>query len=287
MQENFEETSVEIVECPDFSLDGFGFTGKGLGSDLRIAEIGGQGNLFPIIRREKVFNLKRIAEVCELPECFIFGPGAGPRNFVGINAEMVADACFFGQSNSKVNTHTSKIVKNTYKQEEISDPGCGPLANLGLCKNESAGPVLKITAKRRTGQLNFPETIRQVIAQHYGAKLVSMAGIFLVEKGKVMIHVMPDFPENDFYSRDELQNEWLQYFEVNAPLVCASVLHSTDPDLDLRLEHTHLFSKHGDAGHYHYDTTPDTVEYTGYFKAAEKLYRIDQVDIHGREIDLV
>lgn len=112
---------------------------------------------------------------------------------------------------------------------------------------------------------------------------------------------MPDFPDKDFFSRDEvgfqsdklelsysqLQNEWLQFFEVRPPLVCASVFHTIDPDLDLRLEHTHLFSKHGDAGHYHYDTSPETVKYTGYFRPAEALYRIDQIDIHGREVDLV
>uniref|UniRef100_A0A2K5JNZ7 DUF1907 domain-containing protein n=1 Tax=Colobus angolensis palliatus TaxID=336983 RepID=A0A2K5JNZ7_COLAP len=45
---------------------------------------------------------------------------------------------------------------------------------------------------------------------------------------------------------------------------------------DLRLEHTHFFSHHGEGGHYHCDTTPDIVEYLGYFLPAEFLYRIDQ-----------
>ncbi len=43
------------------------------------------------------------------------------------------------------------------------------------------------------------------------------------------------------------------------------------------MEHTHCFSEHGDSGHYHYDTTPDEVEYEGYFVPAETIYRIDQV----------
>ena len=30
-----------------------------------------------------------------------------------------------------------------------------------------------------------------------------------------------------------------------------------------------IFSRHGDGGHYHYDTTPDEVEYIGYFNLAE------------------
>lgn len=45
---------------------------------------------------------------------------------------------------------------------------------------------------------------------------------------------------------------------------------------DLRVEHTHCFSHHGEGGHYHTDTTPETVEYLGYFVLAEFLFRIDR-----------
>lgn len=45
--------------------------------------------------------------------------------------------------------------------------------------------------------------------------------------------------------------------------------------LDLRVDHTHCFSHHGEGGHYHYDTTPKGVEYVGYFSIAEKIYRVD------------
>lgn len=47
-------------------------------------------------------------------------------------------------------------------------------------------------------------------------------------------------------------------------------------DLDLRVEHTHCFSHHGEGGHYYIDTTPDTVEYLGYFMPAEFVFRIDR-----------
>uniref|UniRef100_A0A7N4V6G2 Chromosome 11 open reading frame 54 n=1 Tax=Sarcophilus harrisii TaxID=9305 RepID=A0A7N4V6G2_SARHA len=75
---------------------------------------------------------------------------------------------------------------------------------------------------------------------------------------------------------DEDVNNWLHFFEIKAPLVCQPVFVSRDPGFDLRLEHTHCFSHHGEGGHYHYDTTPDTVEYLGYFLPAEVLYRIDK-----------
>jgi len=46
--------------------------------------------------------------------------------------------------------------------------------------------------------------------------------------------------------------------------------------LDLRLQHFHLFSNHGEGGHYHYDTEPTTVKYTAYLNVAKKLIRVDQ-----------
>ena len=45
--------------------------------------------------------------------------------------------------------------------------------------------------------------------------------------------------------------------------------------LDLRVEHTHCFSMHGQGGHYHYDMTPKEVEYVAYYNVAEKIFRVD------------
>ncbi|XP_045673985.1 ester hydrolase C11orf54 homolog isoform X2 [Phyllostomus hastatus] len=85
----------------------------------------------------------------------------------------------------------------------------------------------------------------------------------------------PEFSSCPLNSEEEL-NKWLHFYEMKAPLICLPVFVSKDPGFDLRLEHTHFFSHHGEGGHYHYDTTPETVEYLGYFLPAEFLYRIDQ-----------
>lgn len=47
--------------------------------------------------------------------------------------------------------------------------------------------------------------------------------------------------------------------------------------LNLRLEHTHCYSNHNEAGHLHYDVTPETVQFEGYFSLAEKVCRIDNI----------
>lgn len=37
-----------------------------------------------------------------------------------------------------------------------------------------------------------------------------------------------------------------------------------------------MYTDCGEGGHYHYDTDPDTIKYTGYFSVAKQLIKIDQ-----------
>ncbi|XP_035884582.1 ester hydrolase C11orf54 homolog isoform X5 [Phyllostomus discolor] len=159
--------------------------------------------------------------------------------------------------------------------EKYHDFGFALLANLFASEGQP-GKVIEVKAKRRTGKLNFVTCMRQTLEKHYGDKPVGMGGTFIVQKGKVKTHIMPpEFSSCPLNSEEEL-NKWLHFYEMKAPLICLPVFVSKDPGFDLRLEHTHFFSHHGDGGHYHYDTTPETVEYLGYFLPAEFLYRIDR-----------
>lgn len=86
---------------------------------------------------------------------------------------------------------------------------------------------------------------------------------------------MPDFSSTPLTTEPALNN-WLKFYDMSAPLIAVGTLVSAETDLDLRVQHFHSFSHHGEGGHYHIDTTPDTVEYLGYFTVADTLYRIDQ-----------
>jgi hypothetical protein len=70
-------------------------------------------------------------------------------------------------------------------------------------------------------------------------------------------------------------DEWLVRYEMKAPVTCVTAILSNNciglPDL--RLDHTHFFSEHGDGGHYYYDKSPETVEYEGYFVFCEKAVK--------------
>lgn len=58
-------------------------------------------------------------------------------------------------------------------------------------------------------------------------------------------------------------------------LIAVGTFVTDEMDLDLRVQHFHSFSKSNWGGHYHYDTTPDTVEYEAYFNVGERVIRID------------
>ncbi|KAJ8969241.1 hypothetical protein NQ317_002639 [Molorchus minor] len=75
---------------------------------------------------------------------------------------------------------------------------------------------------------------------------------------------MRDFSKVPINNEQDLNN-WLKFFNMSAPLIAVGTLINGDGGLDLRVQHFHSFSHHGEAGHYHIDVTPEVVEYLGYF----------------------
>ncbi|VDM59669.1 unnamed protein product [Angiostrongylus costaricensis] len=184
----------------DLSVEPCSMTSSGFGQKLVIADVGGPGNLFPKIHKEKEFDLKEICKACQSPFSFVFGPGAGPWKVVGRNCEMVSDA---NLTTAKVATKIASLPPGhspPYKMDVIDSPKFNLMANLAMSEPGS-GEVVHCKYSVRIGKDNFPETIRKALVKHYGESL----------------------------------------------------------------------------GHYYYDTTPDTVAYEGWFTAAEKIYRIDEI----------
>jgi hypothetical protein len=108
--------------------------------------------------------------------------------------------------------------------------------------------------------------------------------VFILKAGKAKFHIMPDFPKEEnlpFRDREQLEKEWLTYHDFEAPVICLTVMHSSDPErLGLRMEHTHCFEVEGNrkGGHYHYDLQDgdEEVEYEAYLNVASTVYRIDR-----------
>ncbi|KAM3601746.1 uncharacterized protein V6R79_018215 [Siganus canaliculatus] len=282
LADNFAEVQVSVVECPDLTKEPFHFPVKGLCGKPRITDVGGVPYLVPVVKKDKEYDMNAVSKELELPGAFIIGAAGAASRVVGINAELMPVVLTEAEGRPAVNSsYISSInpANGQCLQEKYSDrfTGCnfGLLGNLYACEGKP-GKVIEVRAKKRTGDHSLVTALRKTLEGHYPDKSLALGGSFIIQKGKAKIHIMPrEFSACPLNTNDEVNN-WLQHFEVSAPLICQSVLVSRDPGLDLRVEHTHCFSHHGEGGHYYIDTTPDTVEYLGYFMPAEFVYRIDR-----------
>jgi len=283
LQKNFVESTVEIISCPDLRQSPFHLAAAGLSGAGRIADIGGPPYLHPTPKLEKQYSLLTILNDVELGTGSMLGASAGPFHQIGHNSELMPNLAK-GVDGEKIcnRTHYAEVGEHG---QCVSGPVPDAMQDFGLMGNlfiseGRPGPVLKITASQRTGQLNFPGAIQEALKARYEERTVSLGGVFLVRAGKATMHVMPDFCKEPLDESGMLK--WLKFYEMDTPLICLSVLHSHDPGLDLRMEHTHCFSVNEDGesgqrgGHYHADCTPNETSYEAYLNTADFIYRIDR-----------
>ncbi|OOF90383.1 hypothetical protein ASPCADRAFT_179141 [Aspergillus carbonarius ITEM 5010] len=273
----FETAFVEVTTCPDLSQSPFHLSAPGLCGDEKIADVGGPAYLQPVSDLTKKYTIPKILDLVGMEgQGFAIGAAGGPFHVVGKNSELVPnlarDANGKWQNLSRY-VHIDDDEKMNLSMVPKDTKDCGLMANLFISRGHQ-GESLHIRAKGRRGQLNFPETIQELLRVNYGGRPVSLGGVFLVKQGKAKLHVMTDFSTSSCPGPD---HEWFRYYEADAPIVCLTAFHSVDYlDWNLRMEHTHCFSESGVGGHYHYDTTPDDVEYEAWLNTAKAVYRIDQ-----------
>ncbi|KAF4113497.1 ester hydrolase C11orf54 homolog [Onychostoma macrolepis] len=282
LNKNFSDVKVSVTDCPDLTQEPFGFPVKGLCGKPRITDVGGVPYLIPLAKPDKVYNMNTVSKEVELPGGFFLGAGAVSCKTTGMNGELMplvlteaegrpaVNASYF----SSINPVDGKCLQEKYSNR-FHDCDFGLLANLYACEGKP-GKVIEVRACRRTGEDSLVSCMRKTMEERYGEKSMALGGTFVMQKGKAKIHIMPrEFSACPLNTNEDVNN-WLRHFEVSAPLIFQTVMVSRDPGLDLRVEHTHGFSHHGEGGHYYIDTTPNTVEYLGYFLPAEFIYRIDR-----------
>jgi len=287
LRANFVSVSVSVDSPPDLRQSPWHLSSAGLSGNPRISDVGGTANLSPTPDLTKKYDLLTIAKLMEMsPECgSLIGASAGPFHLLGRNTELMANISYqalpSGELEIMNHTHYAKVTPSGTAHCERVDDGNQSFGLMGnfLGTDGHAGPLLHVKASSRSGALNFEAATQASLARAYGDKLVSLGGVFLIHTGRANLHVMPDFSPTPLNSRAEVE-AWMNYYDVDAPLVCLCVLHSGDDrGLGLRRAHTHCFSE-GEktkGGHYHFDLdeSKDEVEYEAWFNVAEVLYRID------------
>ncbi|CAN7987215.1 unnamed protein product, partial [Ixodes pacificus] len=228
LRSNFEHVQVDVVDCPDLQQKPFMLASEGICGQPRLADIGGVPYLVPIVQTDKIYDLEKVMKQTDVPDGFAIGAGAGPYHTVGINCEMMLNTkC--GQ-NPVNNSHYAKIGEDgSCVLGKLSGPPCEfCLMGNFLISEGKQGKVIKVSAKKRTGQENFVTAMRNGLKAKYGTEPVGMGGAFLLAQGKAKLHIMPMFSTAPLLT-DAAMNQWLKFFEMNAPLVCLSTFVSHDP----------------------------------------------------------
>ena len=288
LRKNFSEVNVTVVECPDLRDEPWGLASEGLGGSTRILDIGGVPYLMPSVKREKLYDMRDYPKLTGMTSGLVIGAGAAPWPFLGRNAEMMPNLMVQEDKTVLQKTHITRTFDEDNSYTTIKLPPTetrnSVLGNLFISEG-TPGKVLKIHCKHRTGSKNLVTCMREALMEDFPDKSIGLGGIFNIVKGKAKIHVMPDFSPCPI-DTDEDVNKWLKFYEMSAPFTVLSVFVANDPGLDLRVEHSHGWGKNGQGGHYHYDTTPEEVEYLGYYNLGEICYRVDRpVETHmvGRD----
>lgn len=278
---NFETVNVEVVDCPNLTEGPFHLAGQGLNGSPTLLELGGPPYLLPHVDYTKLYDLVSISQRAlqsTSKEILAIGAGAGPYPFVESNCEGMFNLRVTSKGQIISESHLAQITPDRkrvlLKKIPNTETRCALLGNIFISEGKP-GKVLKVNCKKRIGSKDFIASIRTSLEQHYGDRTVGLGGVFLLKNGKAKQHVMSPFSETAIYTEEEL-NTWLNFFDMSATLIAVGTLVTNECDLDLRLQHFHSFSRHGEGGHYHIDTTPDVVEYEGYFNVGEKIVRVDK-----------
>lgn len=278
LRSNFAEVKTQVIECPDLTQMPFTLACKGLSGNPKLIEVGGPPYLLPLADKSKVYDLCEIAKTVDSESAFLIGAGAGPWPYAGTNCEMAANVEVKDGKVFKNLTWIGKVNvadgSNMAEQLPQTETRHALLSNL-YCSNGNTGPVVEVNCKIRTGDKDFVTSIRTALQDVYKDKPVGLGGAFLIKEGTARHHVMPNFSKTPINTDDEV-NEWLKFYNFSAPLIAVGTLITADPGLDLRVQHFHSFSHHGEVGHYHNDTQADCVEYLGYFSLANTIYRLDR-----------
>lgn len=274
LQKNFAEVEVTVVNCPDLTKEPFCLKARGLCGSPRLADVGGVPHLMPHVQKDKLYDIKTLAVSVDLPDAFVVGAGAGPYPAVGVNSELMAN--IVTGDNCANGSHIAKIDSSgNFQLMKLPESATGCALMLNMFASEGLpGKVLRVWAKKRTGNINLVTSIRQALLSHYSEKPIGLGGTFRLVNGHAKCHVMPDFSTVPLTCTEDV-NEWLRFFDMQAPMVFLSTLITKDPGLDLRLEHSHGYGSNC-GGHYHYDTTPEIVEYEAFYNVAEFIYRVDR-----------
>ncbi|XP_077275220.1 ester hydrolase C11orf54 homolog [Temnothorax americanus] len=317
---DFEEATVEWVDCPDLTQHPFYLTAPGLCGDTAILDIGGISNLFPCPKKEKIFKFENILQELNRTQYdnFIIGGGLFTTQPTLHLYELIMNASFSPGTGGRMTVRNESRVAfleatDITNTEQIklefltnTDPYCNIYGNFFVSKGLRE-QVLKVRAKKRFGR-NFIDALQRAIGRFpykTDSQLMGFGGTFVVKNGEALHHIIRNDWTGQIKTKEKIRN-CIEYCNVQTPVTgfatfvnadrhCVVNMSPANPGLKIKSEkvsltrsRAHGYSNYG-GGYYHGNESNDDTEYLGYFSPATKLYRIDPVPMfcemqspHGR-----
>ena len=289
LKENYQKVQVDVVDCPN--LKQWGCPAEGISGNEKIIDVGGEPYMHDPKFIGAEFDYEEISKKIGSEKSYALGAGSGAMSCLnGHCGELIVNENLITSESKSV---VARVGKN--KEcivEKYTGRKHGGLSNIYYSSGEK-GKVIKLNIKGRNGkQGSLPQSMRSALNKYIPTqdnKHVALAGVFRVLKGKIKSHVQPDYDDIKIQYYDpklmKCVKDFLQFYQPVGPeLQCYSVLWTGDPtggNLNLREsgEHTHFHSyKHNkDAGHYHFDVTPNEIEYEGYFNISKEVHRVNNI----------
>ena len=288
LSKNYKEVKVSVTDCPN--LRNWNCPAEGINGNQKIIDVGGEPYMHDPKFLGTEFDYEEISKKIGSEKSYALGAGSGAMSCLnGHCGELVINENLITNESKSIIARVSEDKKCIV--EKYSARKHGGLGNIFYTDGKQ-GKVIKLTIKGRNGkQGSLPQAIRTALIENLKIENnhLALAGVFRILTGKIRSHVQPDYKniKHEYYDPKLMKcvKDFLQFYEPVGPeLQCYSVLWTGDPtggNLNLResSEHTHFHSYNHDkdAGHYHFDVTPDEIEYEGYFNTASEVYRINNI----------
>ena len=289
LSSNYKVVEVSIVDCPN--LRDWDCPSEGISGNQKIIDVGGEPYMHDPKFIGAEFDYEEISKMIGSEKSYALGAGSGAMSCLdGHCGELVINENLITDESKSI---IARVGKNKECiAEKYTARKHGGLGNV-FYTDGIRGKVIKIKIKGRSGeQGSLTQAMRKALSDNLKIKdndHIALAGVFRILNGKIRSHVQPDYKDikHEYYDPEQMKcvKDFLQFYEPVGPeLQGYCVLWTGDPtggNLNLREsgEHTHFhsYTKENIAGHYHFDVTPEEIEYEGYFNTAEEVHRVNNI----------
>ena len=289
LSSNYKVVEVSIVDCPN--LRDWDCPSEGISGNQKIIDVGGEPYMHDPKFIGAEFDYEEISKMIGSEKSYALGAGSGAMSCLdGHCGELVINENLITDESKSI---IARVGKNKECiAEKYTARKHGGLGNV-FYTDGNRGKVIKIKIKGRSGeQGSLTQAMRKALSDNLKIKdngHIALAGVFRILNGKIRSHVQPDYKDikHEYYDSEQMKcvKDFLQFYEPVGPeLQSYCVLWTGDPtggNLNLREsgEHTHFhsYTKENVAGHYHFDVTPEEIEYEGYFNTAEEVHRVNNI----------